>query len=66
MKRECLKADAKARLSLPARLRDAAEYHLGNDLIGRMQQAACWQQQQRAALIDAAEEIERLTRELAK
>lgn len=51
---------------LVARLRDAAEYHLGNDLIGRMQEAAYWQQMQRKALAEAADEIDRLRKELAK
>lgn len=50
---------------LVARLRDIAEYHLGNDLIDRMRNAAYWQQLQRVALADAADEIDRLRQELA-
>lgn len=64
---------APQRAGLVARLRDVAEYHLGNDLIGRMQEAAYFQQIQRAALTEAASalaeasnEIERLRQELAK
>ena len=64
---------AQERTCLTARLRDVAEYHLGNDLIGRMQEAAYFQQIQRAALTEAASalaeasnEIERLRQELAK
>lgn len=50
---------------LVARLRDVAEYHLGNDIIGRMQEAAYFQQMQRQALTEAADEIDRLRQELA-
>jgi hypothetical protein len=57
---------APQRTCLVARLRDVAEYHLGNDLIGRMQEAAYFQQMQRAALTEAADEIDRLRQELAK
>ena len=54
------------RTCLTARLRDVAEYHLGNDIIGRMQEAAYFQQMQRQALTEAADEIDRLRQELAK
>ena len=54
------------RACLVARLRDVAEYHLGNDIIGRMQEAAYFQQMQRQALTEAADEIDRLRQELAK
>ena len=64
---------APQRAGLVARLRDVAEYHLGNDLIGRMQEAAYFQQIQRQALTEAAQalteaadEIDRLRQELAK
>ena len=53
------------RACLVARLRDVAEYHLGNDLIDRMRNAAYWQELQRVALADAADEIDRLRQELA-
>ena len=56
---------APERVGLVARLRDAAEYHLGNDLIGRMQEAAYFQNQQRELLSLAALEIDRLRQELA-
>ena len=57
---------APERACLTARLRDVAEYHLGNDIIGRMQEAAYFQQMQRQALTEAADEIDRLRQELAK
>ena len=57
---------APQRAGLVARLRDVAEYHLGNDIIGRMQEAAYFQQMQRQALTEAADEIDRLRQELAK
>ena len=57
---------APERVGLVARLRDVAEYHLGNDIIGRMQEAAYFQQMQRQALNEAADEIDRLRQELAK
>ena len=56
---------APERTCITARLRDIAEYHLGNDLIDRMRNAAYWQQLQRVALADAADEIDRLRKELA-
>jgi len=56
---------APQRVGLVARLRDVAEYHLGNDIIGRMQEAAYFQQMQRQALTEAADEIDRLRQELA-
>ncbi len=64
---------APQRAGLVARLRDVAEYSFGSDLISRMQEAAYFQQMQRAALTEAAsalaeasDEIERLRQELAK
>ena len=56
---------APERTCITARLRDVAEYHLGNDIIGRMQEAAYFQQMQRQALTEAADEIDRLRQELA-
>ena len=57
---------AQERTCVTARQRDVAEYHLGNDIIGRMQEAAYFQQMQRQALTEAADEIDRLRQELAK
>jgi hypothetical protein len=64
---------APQRAGLVARLRDVAEYSFGSDLISRMQEAAYFQQMQRAALTEAAsalaeasDEIKRLRQELAK
>ena len=57
---------APERVGLVARLRDVAEYSFGSDLISRMQEAAYFQQMQRAALTEAADEIDRLRQELAK
>ena len=54
------------RACLTARLRDVAEYSFGSDLISRMQEAAYFQQMQRQALTEAADEIDRLRQELAK
>jgi len=56
---------APQRAGLVARLRDVAEYSFGSDLISRMQEAAYFQQMQRAALTEAADEIDRLRQELA-
>ena len=57
---------APKRACLVARLRDVAEYSFGSDLISRMQEAAYFQQMQRQALTEAADEIDRLRQELAK
>ena len=57
---------APQRTCLVARLRDVAEYSFGSDLISRMQEAAYFQQMQRQALTEAADEIDRLRQELAK
>ena len=57
---------AQERTCVTARLRDVAEYSFGSDLISRMQEAAYFQQMQRAALTEAADEIDRLRQELAK
>ena len=57
---------APQRVGLVARLRDVAEYSFGSDLISRMQEAAYFQQMQRAALTEAADEIDRLRQELGK
>ena len=54
------------RTCVTARLRDVAEYSFGSDLISRMQEAAYFQQMQRQALTEAADEIDRLRQELAK
>ena len=56
---------ASERTCITARLRDVAEYSFGSDLISRMQEAAYFQQMQRAALTEAADEIDRLRQELA-
>ena len=56
---------APQRVGLVARLRDVAEYSFGSDLISRMQEAAYFQQMQRQALTEAADEIDRLRQELA-
>ena len=56
---------AQERACLTARLRDVAEYSFGSDLISRMQEAAYFQQMQRQALTEAADEIDRLRKELA-
>ena len=47
------------------RCRLAATYHGGVDLVERLQSNAEHQAQQRAALLEAADEIERLRAELA-
>jgi hypothetical protein len=47
-------------------LRLLSGYHLGTDLIDRLTAAERFQKQQREALAQAADEIERLTAELAK
>ena len=57
---------AQERTCLTARLRDVAEYSFGSDLISRLEAAKCWQSLQRAALLEAADEIDRLRQELAK
>ena len=57
---------APERTCITARLRDVAEYSFGSDLISRMQEAAYFQQIQRQALTEAADEIDRLRQELAK
>jgi len=48
------------------RLRDVAQYSFDAAIIGRMQEAAYFQNQQRELLLLAADEIDRLRRELAK
>jgi len=57
---------AQERTCLTARLRDVAEYSFGSDLISRLEAAKCWQSLQRTALLQAADEIDRLRQELAK
>jgi hypothetical protein len=47
-------------------LRLLSGYHLGTDLVERLASAERAQRQQREALEQAADEIERLTAELAK
>jgi hypothetical protein len=63
---------APQRAGLVARLRDVAEYSFDVSIVGRMQEAAYFQQMQRAALTEAAsalaeasDEIDRLRQELA-
>ena len=53
-------------IELANHLRLLGGYHLGLDIIDRLQAAERFQRQQREALAQAAEEIERLTAELAK
>jgi hypothetical protein len=47
-------------------LRLVSGYHMGTDLVQRLADAERTQRQQRDALAQAADEIERLTAELAK
>ena len=54
------------RTCVTARLRDIAEYSFDVSIVGRMQEAAYFQSMQREALLQAADEIDRLRRELAK
>ena len=56
---------APERACLTARLRDVAEYSFDVSIVGRMQEAAYFQSIQRAALMSAADEIDRLRLELA-
>ena len=53
------------RACLTARLRDVAEYSFDVSIVGRMQEAAYFQNQQRELLLLAATEIDRLRQELA-
>ena len=53
------------RACVTARLRDIAEYSFDVSIVGRMQEAAYFQSMQREALLQAADEIDRLRRELA-
>jgi hypothetical protein len=53
-------------LELTNHLRLLASYHMGTDLADRLAHAERTQRQQREALVQAADEIERLTAELAK
>ena len=56
---------AQERTCVTARLRDVAEYSFDVSIVGRMQEAAYFQSMQREALLQAADEIDRLRRELA-
>jgi hypothetical protein len=56
---------APQRACLVARLRDVAEYSFDVSIVGRMQEAAYFQNQQRELLLLAATEIDRLRQELA-
>jgi len=56
---------AQERAGLVARLRDVAEYSFDVSIVGRMQEAAYFQNQQRELLSLAADEIHRLRQELA-
>ena len=56
---------AQERTCVTARLRDIAEYHFGTDICSRLEKASEWQSIQREALMSAADEIDRLRRELA-
>jgi predicted exporter len=51
-------------LELANHLRLLSGYHMGTDLIDRLTAAERFQRQQREALAQAADEIERLTAEL--
>ena len=53
------------RTCVTARLRDVAEYSFDVSIVGRMQEAAYFQSMQREALLQAADEIDRLRQELA-
>jgi uncharacterized small protein (DUF1192 family) len=53
-------------MSLAARCRELADYHGGTDLAERVRSALDIQREQRLALAQAADEIERLNAELAK
>jgi hypothetical protein len=53
-------------MSLAAHCRELADYHGGTDLAERVRAALDIQRQQRIALAQAADEIERLNAELAK
>ena len=53
------------RTCVTARLRDIAEYSFDVSIVGRMHEAAYFQSMQREALLQAADEIDRLRRELA-
>jgi len=53
-------------LELTNHLRLLSSYHMGTDLADRLAHAERVQRQQREALVTAADEIERLTAELAK
>ena len=57
---------AQERTCVTARLRDIAEYSFDVSIVGRMQEAAYFQSMQREALLQAADEIDRLRQELAK
>ena len=56
---------APERTCVTARLRDVAEYHFGTDICSRLEKAAAFQSMQREALLQAADEIDRLRQELA-
>ena len=53
-------------IELTNHLRLLSSYHMGTDLADRLSHAERVQKQQREALMTAADEIERLTAELAK
>jgi uncharacterized small protein (DUF1192 family) len=53
-------------MSLAAHCRELADYHGGTDLAERVRSALDIQREQRLALAQAADEIERLNAELAK
>jgi uncharacterized small protein (DUF1192 family) len=53
-------------MSLADRCRELADYHGGTDLAERVRSALDLQREQRLALAQAADEIERLNAELAK
>ena len=57
---------AQERTCVTARLRDIAEYHFGTDICLRLEKASEWQLMQREALMQAADEIDRLRQELGK
>ena len=56
---------APERVGLTARLRDVAEYSFDREIVERMKTAAYFQDQQRALLLLASHEIDRLRQELA-
>lgn len=49
----------------PEKLREIASFHMGTDIIGRLEEALEWQAVQKKALDEAAATIETLRAEIA-